>query len=851
VTPDAPDKPDTPDTPDAPRATSEQPPRATSEPPPRATSEPPVATIPPGRRSAPIAIPMPPILPTPAEAALNAATIVSEMVDIDSESGAVIAAAAAAGAAIEAAVVARKLADAARVAEAGAAMADAAQEANEQRAEDAKVVVATAGPQSTPVLVDLHAASSDPVTTVKLSRDRILQALADEESPEGGPRHPRARTEPGANRDSAPSLQRARSEPGVQRARSEPGIPRARSEPGLPPPVGESKPDEPIAETEEPEDFDPVAIAAAAIARLRTRAKTDLGHLRLQYQRHDGFVLLIALVLIIIAGRVHAHLVTPPTETFDSHGLTFEHSTAWLAPEVTPMPSPRIVRDAFGGSPAVAPSLYHVELTSTLDAAAKIEVMIDKQPKWSNTAMILELDRRTRWGELYKLDDSSVRSIDEHDWLRTAYRYAHVPDKGDTPRVDSAIEYATIDHNEQIYVVTLFGTPAELERMEDVIAPSLRVPSIGRSIVSQASRLDQRQYPDPVGRAFDSTVMVVVADIVDGRLKARGGGSGVIVGGDGSVLTNYHVIVRQDDRARDDTPHDPKDDKLHDVFLIARYSTLDRAPQLQCAGKPSRSKLQPAVDLALIKCDLDLDGRSWTPASGGGVWATLAEVRASDIKMGERLWVLGYPDVGGGGLTLFDGAVEGWTGPDGTSGRDFIKTNASISSGSSGGPVVDDQGKLVGIASAFRARVGLVRPLQSASRILAYAAGGWTPLEGHNEVELTPTAVEAATEGIRIYTTVVDDATGAPIRDALVMVLKPGVNTSSIDLNRLNDQAIAWGKTNEQGEVRLKQLVPIGTYTVMVEADRYEALIGDSELHLDGNTPASFDPWGKIGLRSR
>jgi S1-C subfamily serine protease len=248
---------------------------------------------------------------------------------------------------------------------------------------------------------------------------------------------------------------------------------------------------------------------------------------------------------------------------------------------------------------------------------------------------------------------------------------------------------------------------------------------------------------------------------------------------------------------------------------------------------------------------MDLDGRSWTPALGGGVWATLAEVRASDIKMGERLWVLGYPDVGGGGLTLFDGAVEGWTGPDGTSGRDFIKTSASISSGSSGGPVVDDEGKLVGIASAFRARVGLVRPLQTASHILAYAVGGWTPLEGHNEVELTPTAVEASTEGIRIYTTVVDDATGAPIRDALVMVLKPGVSASSIDLNRLNDQAIAWGKTNEQGEVRLKQLVPIGTYTVMVEADRYEALIGDGELHLDGKTPSSFDPWGKIGLRSR
>src|SRR4029077_14900060 len=80
---------------------------------------------------------------------------------------------------------------------------------------------------------DLHAANSDPVTTVKLSRDRILKALADEEAANaaaaGGPRHPRARTEPGAHRDSAPSL-RASSEPGVAGARGE----RARSEPGIP-----------------------------------------------------------------------------------------------------------------------------------------------------------------------------------------------------------------------------------------------------------------------------------------------------------------------------------------------------------------------------------------------------------------------------------------------------------------------------------------------------------------------------------------------------------------------------------------------------------------------------------------
>ena len=714
-------------------------------------------------------VPNPPVLPSPAEAAMNAAIIVSEMVDIHSASGAVIAAAAAAGAAPAAAPAAPP------------AAAAAAAPSRPNMAE------MTDEPPTDP-------ATTDPVTTVKLSRERIVAALGGEGEP-GGPRHPRARTEPGPR----------------ERARSSPG-----EVPLQAPAVEEPPPEQPF------EDFDPVAVAAAAITRLRMRAKTDLGQLRLQYQRHDGVVLFLALLIIIVAGHIHARLVTPPVMTFSEHGLTFEHSTAWFNPEPTALPSPRLLREPEGGPPPAIPDgkhgPYHVELASSLDARAKIEVLVDELPKWSNNVMWLELDRRTRWGELYRMDSSEVRSIDGHDWLRTAYRYAHADEQGDEPRVDHAIEWATTDRT-QIYVVTLFGTPAELSRIEEVVAPSLRTASAsGMSIVPQTTRLETRTYPKGVERAFDSTVMVIVADLVDGKLRARGGGSGVIAGRDGSILTNYHVL-------EDTTEKQPR---LHDLFVIARFADQDRAPQLQCAGKPSRSKLQPSLDLALIKCDTDLDGRAWNPVTSG-IWATLPEAGQGDVTIGERLWVLGYPDRGGGGLTLTEGQVEGWTGPDGSSGRDYISTRASISSGSSGGPVVDDHGRLVGIASAFRAngKVGLVRPLQAASQLLAYATAGWTPLENHTEVSLTPTSVEAAAEGTRIYTTVIDDATETPVRDALVMVLRPGVSTSSIDLNSHDDQAIAWGRTNAQGEVRLKQLVTPGRSTI-TSASRTGASVASS-----------------------
>jgi hypothetical protein len=84
------------------------------------------------------------------------------------------------------------------------------------------------------------------------------------------------------------------------------------------------------------------------------------------------------------------------------------------------------------------------------------------------------------------------------------------------------------------------------------------------------------------------------------------------------------------------------------------------------------------------------------------------------------------------------------------------------------------------------------------------------------------------------------------------MVLRPDVNAGAVDVNRLDDQVLSWGRSNAQGDVLLKQPVPVpGTYTVMVVARGYEPLIGEGELHLDANTPASYDPWGKIWLRGR
>ncbi len=72
---------------------------------------------------------------------------------------------------------------------------------------------------------------------------------------------------------------------------------------------------------------------------------------------------------------------------------------------------------------------------------------------------------------------------------------------------------------------------------------------------------------------------------------------------------------------------------------------------------------------------------------------------------------------------------------------------------------------------------------------------------------------------MRIATRVLDVTNDAPIASALVMVLRLGIDAGAIDVNRLDDQVLAWGRSNTQGDVQLKQPVPVpGTYTVFVKA---------------------------------
>ncbi|MBK9071659.1 MAG: trypsin-like peptidase domain-containing protein [Myxococcales bacterium] len=607
----------------------------------------------------------------------------------------------------------------------------------------------------------------------------------------------------------------------------------------------------PPSETPEPplDDLDEESAVSVAFERVWVRAKTEVAglgeELRSQYARLDALVIVLALCMIWLASRWHRALVTPPLIATTVHGLTFARTAAWH--DVAPMPlqPPRLVRDT------PAPSRrgefpYHVVFTSTLDPTVRMELFVDERPAWSNLAAVLALQRRVRFGTMYHASDSGLRTVAGHDWLRTEYRFGESGTQADAPRLGRALEYATIDR-EHVYVVTWMGTSAQLARLESLIAPTLRVAShTGMPLLPQIRHILGTEPPPAVVARYPSIVMVVVADVVRGQLRAVGGGSGVIVGDDGSVLTNFHVV------------HD-KGSRLHDLFVIARYVPGRLMPQMACIGRPNRSKLLQDADLALIKCDADLDGRAWWAGQRGEAWPALpANAPELVTELGQSLWVLGYPDVGGGTISINPGAITGYTGE---AANEYIKTDAAITQGNSGGPVFNEKGALLGLATAYRTviasdgvvsettKVGLVRPIAAALDLLFIAQTGWTPREGRTALSFAPEGVEVPAEGAYLQTTVINKADNRPVGGAIVMVLRPGVTKSSLDMNRLEESITAWGQAGEDGSVVFRQPVPApGTYSVLVLATGYTPRFTHNEITLPPDAPAAFNPWGTIEI---
>lgn len=239
-----------------------------------------------------------------------------------------------------------------------------------------------------------------------------------------------------------------------------------------------------------------------------------------------------------------------------------------------------------------------------------------------------------------------------------------------------------------------------------------------------------------------------------------GTGSGSIIDGRGFVLTNNHVI--------------------EDAINV--YITLYDGEQYEgeIVG------VDPENDLAVLR--FDPDGRDLVTVPFG---------TSSDLQVGQKVLAIGNPFALE--RTLTTGIVSGLGRPIQTQNnliiQDMIQTDASINPGNSGGPLIDSQGKMIGINTMIYSPggggsvgIGFAVPVDTALRIVPQliqfgeVRRGWIDAE---LVELDYRLVRFGKQNNLIYTD----------SGLLVSQVNPGSNAAEAGIQGGSQQnAIRYGR---------------------------------------------------------
>ncbi len=233
--------------------------------------------------------------------------------------------------------------------------------------------------------------------------------------------------------------------------------------------------------------------------------------------------------------------------------------------------------------------------------------------------------------------------------------------------------------------------------------------------IDAAVRTDDRGRPAPRYRAGD-----------DPWAPAEGSGSGFIIDPAGLILTNYHVVENAD------------------------RLTVTLADGRTFVG--SVIGVDPAIDVALVK----VPAREPLPSMAFG--------DSDALRVGQWVCAIGNPlnyvhSVTVGvvsflGRKIFDASLDA-----------FIQTDAAISFGNSGGPLLDTNGRVVGITTAISAQaanIGFAIPINQVVSVLPQLKEHGRVSRGYIGIGLT-SVTSLLQQGLRL----------GPTRGALVQNVSP------------------------------------------------------------------------------
>jgi len=260
--------------------------------------------------------------------------------------------------------------------------------------------------------------------------------------------------------------------------------------------------------------------------------------------------------------------------------------------------------------------------------------------------------------------------------------------------------------------------PTSLQQMQLSFAPLVKkagpavVNIYAKRVVQEQTRIVSPFLNDPFFNQFFN------APEFGGPVRQRlekSLGSGVIVGENGTIATNHHVIKDATD--------------ISVVLSDGREYTAQKLLD------------DPRTDLAILKIDVK------------GEKLPVLELADSDaVQVGDMVLAIGNPF--GVGQTVTHGIVSGLARTDvGVSDYSFfIQTDAAINPGNSGGALIDMQGRLIGINSEIYSTsggsvgIGFAIPANMVKTIIEAAQHGgtihraWTGMVGQ---PVTPDMVES------------------------------------------------------------------------------------------------------------
>ena len=158
-------------------------------------------------------------------------------------------------------------------------------------------------------------------------------------------------------------------------------------------------------------------------------------------------------------------------------------------------------------------------------------------------------------------------------------------------------------------------------------------------------------------------------------------GTGSIIDATGLVLTNAHVILDK----TTDAPAKKVFVYLKPDRVIGNESNQENLTKRFVVTVAAYDK---ALDLALLKVS--------TPTAP---WPVLSLADPEGITIGSRVLAIGHPE-SGGLWSLTTGVISAeWRDFNGVPGKDIFQTETSLNRGNSGGPLIDLDGRQVGVNS--------------------------------------------------------------------------------------------------------------------------------------------------------